>query len=85
MELELSKECLQYDNYRYFEGRQAGQHIRYSGLLLAGRSGHRIAVVARFSARVQTVSWAHPASYKMGTGPFLGLKRTERGVTHPCL
>ena len=25
----------------------------------------------------------HPASYKMGTGPFPGVKRPRRGVNHP--
>jgi len=38
---------------------------------------------ARFSAPVQTGSEAHPASYTMGTGSFLGVKRPERGVDHP--
>ena len=38
---------------------------------------------ARFSALVQTGSEAHPASYTMGTGSFLGAKRPGRGVNHP--
>ena len=38
------------------------------------RSGDRIPVGATFSAPVQTGSAAHPASYKMGTGSFLGFK-----------
>jgi len=38
---------------------------------------------ARFSAPVQTCPGAHPASYTMGTGSFLGVKRPERG--HPPL
>ena len=38
---------------------------------------------ARFSPPVQTGSEAHPASYTMGTGSFLGVKRPERGVDHP--
>jgi hypothetical protein len=38
---------------------------------------------ARFSAPVQTGSEAHPASYTMGTGSFLGVKRPGRGVDHP--
>ena len=36
--------------------------------------------VARFSAPVQTVPGAHPASCTMGTGSFPGLK-SGRGVT----
>jgi len=36
-------------------------------------------VGARFSAPVQTGAGAHPASCKMGTGYFLGVKR-DRGV-----
>ena len=36
---------------------------------------------ARFSAPVQTGSRAHPASYKMDTGSFSGVKRS--GVDHP--
>ena len=37
----------------------------------------------RFSAPVQTGPEAHPASYTMGTGSFLGLKRSGRGIDHP--
>ena len=38
---------------------------------------------ARFSAPVHTGPGAHPASNTMGTGPFPGVKRPERGVDHP--
>ena len=38
---------------------------------------------ARFSVPVQTGPEAHPASYTMGTGPFVGVKRPGRGVYHP--
>ena len=38
---------------------------------------------ARFSAPVQTGPGAQPASYAMGTGSFLGVKRSGRGVNHP--
>ena len=38
---------------------------------------------ARFSAPVQTGPGAHPASYTMGTGSFLEVKRPGRGVVHP--
>ena len=39
--------------------------------------------VARYSAPVQTGPGAHPASYTVGTGSFLGVKRLGRGVDHP--
>jgi hypothetical protein len=51
--------------------------------LRAGRSGSRIPVEARFSAHVQTGPGAHPASYTMGTGSFVRVKRPGRGVDHP--
>jgi hypothetical protein len=38
---------------------------------------------ARFSAQVYTGLSAHLASYTMGTGSFLGVKRPRRGVDHP--
>ena len=43
---------------------------------------------ARFTAPVQTGSGAHTASYKIGTGSFLRVKRPGRGVdghSHPRL
>ena len=49
------------------------------------RSGDRIPVGPRFSASVQTGPVAHPASYKIGTGTFAGVKRPGRGVDHPPL
>ena len=36
-----------------------------------------------FSAPVQTGPGAHPASYTMGTGSFLGVKRPGLDVDHP--
>ena len=38
---------------------------------------------ARFTAPVQTIPRAHPASYTLGTGSFLGVKRPGRGVDYP--
>jgi hypothetical protein len=40
-------------------------------------------VGARFSALVQTGPVAHPASYAMVTGSFLGVKWAGRVVDHP--
>jgi hypothetical protein len=45
--------------------------------------GDRIPVGARFSAHVQTVREAHPASCTMGTGSFPGVKRPGRGADQP--
>jgi len=52
---------------------------RYSDSLRAGRPGFES---RRFSAPVQTGLGAHPASYTVGTGSFLGLKRPRRGGDH---
>jgi hypothetical protein len=57
----------------------AWQRSRYSNWLRAGRSGDRIPVEGRFSAPVQTGPGAHPASCKMGTRSFQGVK-SGRGV-----
>ena len=65
---------------RHFPG-ECSKYIIIS--LRAGRSGDRIPVGAIFSAPVQTDPWAHPASYTMGTGSFLGVKRPDRGVDQP--
>jgi len=40
-------------------------------------------VGARFSAHFQTVPGAHPDSYTMDTGYFLGAKLPGHGVDHP--
>ena len=40
---------------------------------------------ARFSAPVQTGPGAHPASYTMCTGSFLGVKRPGRVLTTPSI
>ena len=60
-----------------------GQLSRYSDPLLAGRSGDRIPLRARFSEPVQTGPRSHPASCAMGTGSFPGIKRPGCGVEHP--
>jgi len=40
-------------------------------------------VGVRFSAPIQTGPGVHPASYKKGTGSFLGVKQPGRDVDHP--
>jgi len=52
-------------------------------LLQPGQSGDWIPVGARFSAPVQTGPGVHPASYRMGTGSFPGVKQLGHGVDHP--
>jgi hypothetical protein len=51
-----------------------GSSVGIATELRAGRTGDRIPVEARFSAPVQTVPGAHPASCTMGTGSFPGGK-----------
>ena len=51
-----------------------GWRSRYSYWLRAERSGDLIPVETRFSATVQTGPGAHPASCKMGTRSFPGVK-----------
>jgi hypothetical protein len=46
------------------------------------RPGNQIPVGARFFAPTQTDYGSHPASYKMGTGPFLRVKWPGCGVDH---
>jgi len=40
-------------------------------------------VGAKFSGPVHASPGAHPTSYTMGTGSFLGVKRPGRGVDDP--
>jgi hypothetical protein len=51
-----------------------GQCSEYSDLLWSGQSTDQLLEGVRFSARIQAGSGAHPASYKMGTMSFLGVK-----------
>jgi hypothetical protein len=50
---------------------------------VAGRSGDRIPVGARYFSHVQTGPGAHPTSCTMGTGSFPGVKRPGRGADYP--
>jgi hypothetical protein len=64
-----------------------GSSVGIATELRAGRSGDRVPVGARFSALVQIVLGAHPASCTRVTGSFPGVKY-GRGVlltTHPLL
>ena len=54
--------------------RGPGSSVDIATELRAGRSGDRIPVGARFSAPVQTIPGTHPASCKMGTVSFPGVK-----------
>jgi hypothetical protein len=49
---------------------------------VAGQSGDRTPVGARFFAHVQTGPEAPPYSCTMGTGSFPGVKRPGRGADH---
>ena len=60
-----------------------GYLSRYSDSLQHGRLGDRLPVGARFSASVQTLPGAHPASYTMGTGTLPEVKWPGSGVDHP--
>jgi len=67
-EVSLSVNC---KNWQYGV---PGQCSQYSDSLRAGWSGDGIMVEMRFFAAIQTIHVAHPASFTMDAGPFLGLK-----------
>ena len=46
-------------------------------------SGNRMSLRARLSAPGRTGPGAHSASYSVGTGSFLGVNLSQRGVDHP--
>ena len=64
-------------------GRGRDSVVGMASSLWAACSGHRIPVVTRFFAPIQTGPGAHPASYTMRTGSFPGVNRPRRGVDHP--
>ena len=51
----------------------------------AGRSGDRIPVGGKIFRTRPDRSWAHRASYTVGTRSFPGVKRPGHGVDHPSL
>jgi len=85
--LEKKKLLLGFSNSLTLHYIMRAGHSRYGEWLRAGRSGDRMLVGARFYAPVQVGTGAHPASCKMGTVSFPGVK-SGRGVTlipHPLL
>jgi hypothetical protein len=42
-----------------------------------------IATNMKVGMDIRNLPGAHPASYTVGTGSFLGVKRSGRGVDHP--
>ena len=58
-------------------------HIKSTNLLQARWFRYPISVGERFPASAQTVPGAHPASYKMGTSSFLGIKQPVCVLDHP--
>jgi hypothetical protein len=62
---------------------EPGSVVGIATTLRAGRSGDRIPAGSRISAPVQAGCEAHLATYTMGTGSFLGVKRPGRDVDHP--
>ena len=73
------------DKIQIFKTEGLRHRSRYSKSLQVGLSGDRISVKARFSTPLYTGPGAHPASYKMGTGPFPGVTRPGRSINHPPL
>ena len=71
-----SKLMMKYSIYIY---REREREIRYG---LEG-PGIESRLWERFSAAVHTGPGTHLASYRMGTGPFPGVKRPGHGVNHP--
>jgi len=65
-----------YDGLQGYLGRDSSVGITtYNGL-------DRNPVAVRFSATIQTGPGAHPDSYTMGTGSFLGVKRPALTIHH---
>ena len=66
--------CVLYSKYKYGKSTKRKQEKDFR---------KKIPVDRIFSGPFQTGPGAHPASYKMGTGSFTGVKRPGRGVNHP--
>ena len=73
--------------------RACSDKLPYDGTANAGRDGsvdmatryglNGSGIESRWGREFQTGPGAHPASYTIGTGSFLGVKRSGRGVNHP--
>jgi len=55
---------------------------RYSDMLQAVRFGNRIPVEGEIFCTCPDLPWAHPPSYTLVSGSFLGVKRPGRGIDH---
>ena len=66
-----------------FRSNKTGDNTRYLYAYCTSRLGDRIPVGVSFSALVQSGPEVDPASYTVGTGSLLGVKRPARGVDHP--
>jgi len=64
---------------RVFPDSSVGIATRYG----SGQSGDRIPMGGEIFLNCPDRPGAHPTSYTMGTGFFLGIMRPKRGVDHP--
>ena len=64
-------------------GAGIAQSVQRLAMGLAVRGSNPGGGGTKFSASVQTCPGAQPASYTMGTGSFLRVKRPGRGADHP--
>jgi hypothetical protein len=60
----------------------SGSSVGIATTLFAGLFGDQIHVGVRFSASVQIGPGVHPASCKIGTGSFPGVKQSGRSFDH---
>jgi len=79
----LQKKMIKIQFTSIFVSYSTTQHSRYTNSLQTGWSGDQILVGTRCFAPVLTRPKAHPASYTMGTGSLLEVKRLRHGIDHP--